>query len=340
MGWMSDLYKVGVSVLCFAYNQEKYIRDTLEGFAMQRTSFPVEFLIHDDASTDGTADIIREYASKYPDRFIPFIEKENQYSKGNSVQALMLGAARGKYLSLCEGDDYWTDPLKLQRQYEALEENPQCSVCVHGTTGIDAGSGKVIRNFPMTDFKEGVIKAADVVHRMFVDFCWDFHTTSYFFRTQMLFDAINEQIEFYVKPMYLDHAMMLLSAYRGDFYYIDQVMSCYRMNVTGSITTVIQDSKKKDQLRIERSEKAIKEAKAFDHTTNQIYHEKISEYIEYMKFYIAEAKGDYRYVLSKEQRRFFDKWPKGAKMRIRIARYIPVFDKLYFGFKDFLKKNR
>ena len=121
-----------VTIRCIAYNQEKYIRDCLEGFVMQKTNFRFEAVVHDDASTDGTAVIIKEYAEKYPDIIKPILETENKYSKHDgSLQRIMEEACKGKDVAFCEGDDYWTDPLKLQKQVDFLESHPDCSLCFH-----------------------------------------------------------------------------------------------------------------------------------------------------------------------------------------------------------------
>lgn len=117
-----------VSIQCAAYNHEPYIEQSLEGFVMQETSFPFEVIVHDDASTDGTADIIRKYESRFPDIIKPIYETENQFSKG-TVEQIMDKACRGKYIALCEGDDWWTDKSKLQKQIEFLETHPNISAC-------------------------------------------------------------------------------------------------------------------------------------------------------------------------------------------------------------------
>lgn len=118
-----------VSICCLAYNHEPYIRQCIEGFLMQKTSFVIEVLIHDDASTDKTADIIREYELKFPDLIKPIYQSENQYSKGIGVtRVYQFSRARGKYIAMCEGDDYWTDPYKLQKQVDFLENNPEFRV--------------------------------------------------------------------------------------------------------------------------------------------------------------------------------------------------------------------
>ena len=115
-----------VSISCATYNHESYIRQCLDGFVMQKTNFEFEILIHDDASTDGTTTIIREYVDKYPNLIKPIFQIENQYSKGVPIsQTYNWPRARGKYIALCEGDDYWTDPYKLQKQVDFLEANPE-----------------------------------------------------------------------------------------------------------------------------------------------------------------------------------------------------------------------
>lgn len=121
-----------VSIRCCTYNQEKYIRDALEGFVMQKTNFRFEAIVHDDVSTDGTADIIREYAEKYPDIIKPIYETENQHSKHDgSLTRIMDAACTGKYIAYCEGDDYWIDPLKLQKQVDFLEAHPEVAYSCH-----------------------------------------------------------------------------------------------------------------------------------------------------------------------------------------------------------------
>ncbi len=124
-----------LSVVCLAYNAAPYIRAALDGFLAQKTGFPFEVLIHDDASTDGTADIIREYADRRPDLIRAVFQRENQFSKGVAVSSTHLWPLiRGEYVAMCEGDDYWTDPLKLQKQVDWLDAHPESSVCFHPVT--------------------------------------------------------------------------------------------------------------------------------------------------------------------------------------------------------------
>jgi len=121
-----------VSICCITYNHASFIRQCLDGFVMQKTNFPIEVLIHDDASTDGTADIIREYEKKYPEIIKPIYQTENQYSKGNKISSTYnFPRIKGKYVAICEGDDYWTDENKLQKQVDFMEANEDYSICFH-----------------------------------------------------------------------------------------------------------------------------------------------------------------------------------------------------------------
>lgn len=121
----TDNNKLIVSICCLTYNHANSIIDTIEGFLMQKTTYRFEILIHDDASTDNTPKIIREYEKKYPELFICIYQQENQYSKGiKPSPTYVWPRAQGKYLAFCEGDDYWIDPYKLQKQIDFLESNP------------------------------------------------------------------------------------------------------------------------------------------------------------------------------------------------------------------------
>ena len=139
-----DNQDIKVTIRCITYNQKDYIRQCLDGFVIQRTNFRFEAIVHDDASTDGTAEIVREYAEKYPDIIKPIFETENQYSKHDgSLGRIMNANTRGKYVAICEGDDYWTDPLKLQKQADFLDANPQCSLTYHACKNVFSTPCKV-----------------------------------------------------------------------------------------------------------------------------------------------------------------------------------------------------
>ncbi|PKD44652.1 glycosyltransferase [Rhodohalobacter barkolensis] len=146
--WDEEIKPI-VSICTITFNHKKYIRDAIEGILIQKTTFPVEIIIHDDASTDSTATIIREYKKEYPDLFRIILQDENQWSKGGgSIYArFVFPEAKGKYIALCEGDDYWTDPLKLQKQVEFMEENPDYGAVFTDYNRLHQDTGNIIYSF-------------------------------------------------------------------------------------------------------------------------------------------------------------------------------------------------
>ncbi len=126
-----------LSIVCPAYNQEGFVAQTLDGFLSQQTSFSFEILIHDDASTDGTARIIAQYAERYPDIIRPFYQQVNQFRQGKPCVPNLFAKARGRYIAYCEADDYWTDPRKLQLQVDFLESHPDYVLTYHDAISFD-----------------------------------------------------------------------------------------------------------------------------------------------------------------------------------------------------------
>ncbi len=206
-----------VSISCITYNHAPYIRQCLDGFLMQKTTFPFEILIHDDASTDGTASIIREYEEKYPEIVKPIYQKENQYSRGVSISATFnWSRAQGEYIALCEGDDYWTDPLKLQKQVDFLEINLEYSGSVHQAV--------IVCNDQIVGiFKKNVAS----------DICIDdlmagrlFHTATVIFRKKIL-----ENIENFPSVLSGDRLLYFLMALNGKIRFFNDSMCIYRKQV-------------------------------------------------------------------------------------------------------------
>ncbi|MCI3946244.1 glycosyltransferase [Pseudomonas syringae] len=126
-----------LSIVCPAYNQEAFIAQALDSFLSQQTRFTYEILINDDASTDGTARIIAQYAERYPTIIRPFYQQVNQYSQGLPCVPGLFAKARGRYIAYCEADDYWTDPCKLQLQVDFLERHPDCVITYHDAFAFD-----------------------------------------------------------------------------------------------------------------------------------------------------------------------------------------------------------
>lgn len=213
-----------VSVCTLAYNHEPYIRECLDGILMQKTNFAFELLIHDDASTDGTADIIREYETKYPDIIKPIYQTENQYSKGVKVSlTYQYPRAKGKYIAMCEGDDYWTDPLKLQKQVDFMEANTDCSLCFHNAEVIYEDKNKKTHIFANIEDRE--YTGAEIYEK------WIIPTASILFRLNSLNKIKHKLLN--KNFIYGDSPLFIALSEVGKLWGINNVMSVYRINSTG-----------------------------------------------------------------------------------------------------------
>ena len=222
--------KYEVSIYCLAYNHERFIRNTLESIINQKTNFAYKVIVHDDASTDGTADIIREYAGKYPDIIFPVYQKENQYSQHIDIFAnYIVPLLEGKYLAVCECDDMWIDSDKLQIQYDYMSSNPDCSMCVHETKIIDVEGNDLGRNFNNSEISR------DYETDEIIDTGGGglFHTSSFFERTEYRL-AVPDV--FSVKGVG-DYPLSIWFSLCGRIHYINRCMSAYRFNVPGSWTS-------------------------------------------------------------------------------------------------------
>ncbi len=214
-----------VSICSITYNHAAFIRQCLDSFLMQQCNFPIEIIINDDCSTDGTTEIIREYAEKYPDKIFPIFHEENLYSQGvrGMFQKFVFPKARGKYIALCEGDDYWTDPLKLQKQVDFLESHPDYSMCCHATTIKTPTSEYVKTHNPCEDCdlstKDILLKGGDYIT-----------TASICFRSALLngFSAFSDGCPVGDYPLQIWCAML------GNVMHLRNVMSVYNYGHEGS----------------------------------------------------------------------------------------------------------
>ncbi|MDR0348216.1 MAG: glycosyltransferase [Tannerella sp.] len=215
-----------VSVRCLVFNQEKYIRQCLDGIVSQKTDFYFEAIVHDDASTDGTADIIREYAQKYPDIIKPIIEIENQYSKHDgSILRIMNEACRGKYIAYCEGDDYWTDPLKLQKQVDVLEANPDVMMVYTGFQTVDE-EGNMLYRYDF-DYNMRISKSGCVFDRFL--YRNPVMTVSSIFRREVFFSKYKTE-----STNGVDYLAFMCAAVMGKVVYLSEKTCCYRKHAAST----------------------------------------------------------------------------------------------------------
>lgn len=224
-----------VSVVCITYNHEQYIREAIESFLMQETSFPFEIIIHDDASTDNTPDIIKEYHSRYPDIIRPIFQKENQFSQGGFKPSFYAVAhSDSKYIALCEGDDYWVSKNKLQIQIEAMEIHPELDFSFHSAYRLN----DVIRDDkPSWDYGDNQLLYPDSILSCVGSFA---PTASYVVRREVMG---NMPDWFFNKAPVGDFFLEMYGAKRGGCLYINLPMSIYRTGVPSSWTAKMTNYK-------------------------------------------------------------------------------------------------
>lgn len=286
-----------VSVTVGAYQHADYIRACLDGILMQKTDFPYEILIHDDASTDGTAQIIREYASKHPDLIFPIYQSENQFSKGvRGLLTFIFPQCRGKYIAICEGDDYWTDPLKLQQQVDFLEAHEEYAGCSHNTRIIYEDGGKDDA-FTVTSTVKDSYTIDDITKGLIY-----FHTTSMLYRNIFKGKFPQQYLTDYMGDWFL----LMAHADIGPIKYIDSVMSVYRIHSHGIW------SKLSDIEQIERNLKAII---AFNNVFDHKYEENFLNL--FTRIFLNLCKNE-NYTFHED---FFDNMGRGDLLKIIAYAY-------------------
>lgn len=311
-----------VSINCITYNHEKFIENTLKSFLNQKTNFKFEILIHDDASTDKTKFIIKEYAEKYPNIIKPIIQEENQYSKGIKRIGYLFNEkrAKGKYIAWCEGDDYWNDELKLQKQVDIMEKDEDISMCFHAAIIKDESTG--VKREEHAYNKNCFASVKDIILKG-GSFC---PTASIIYPRKMM-----EYIpDFYMRAHVGDYPLQMILASLGKVYYIDETMAVYRTNVNGSWTKGILSGKDVFQNIVNNIENDIKLLEEFNEFTNFKYDEFVKIKIKECKFNILVINGDLKRLKSEKYINMFKNLSIKSKMKIYFRKNSPVlFLKLY-----------
>ena len=212
-----------VAIKCLVYDHEPYLRDCLEGFVMQQTNFPFVAIVHDDASTDNSAAIIREYEEKYPDIIKPIYEAENQYSKRDGSVGRIMNAAvdatGAKYIAMCEGDDYWTDPLKLQKQVDFMEANPEYGLCYAKAYRYNEELKKYI----------GVKGSARAeVYELSIQGTHHISTPTILMRQSLFLNCLSDSSFLLNNGLFTDSSLWWWFAANSKLYFMDDVVAVYR----------------------------------------------------------------------------------------------------------------
>ena len=210
-----------VSVLVMTYDHARYIAQALDGALMQETRFPVEILVSEDCSTDGTREIVQAYAERHPERVRLLLSERNLHS--NAVVVRGFEAARGRYMALLDGDDYWTSPHKLRKQVEFLERHPECSMCFHNALVVDESGQRPPRPWTPPGRRE-ISTLADIWMGNFIATC-----------SAMYRAGVVGRIPDWYLPLFpiTDWPLHILHAERGLIGYIDDVMGVYRHHPGG-----------------------------------------------------------------------------------------------------------
>ena len=311
-----------VSIACITYNHEKYIAEALDSFLMQKVNFKYEILIHDDASTDRTAEIIKSYHEKYPDIIKPILQEENKMSKGVKKVNYKYNhsRAKGKYIAICEGDDYWSDPDKLQIQVDYLEKHPECSMCFHASDIISGSKGKVGEMRPYN--KDCISSTDDIIlgDGGFIP------TNSIVYRKHAMDNAPN----FYIEAPVGDYPLQIITSSQSYAYYINKAMSVYRIGVVGSWTSTLNRSRNRDEKKI----KLLNELNQMLNEVNEYYDGKylksINKRIQMNEFEALKAQKDIKKLKDEKYRSFYNSLGIKEKILIYLNCYMPrTYDMLF-----------
>jgi hypothetical protein len=227
-----------VSVFSWAYNHVEFIRESIDSILIQETTFPVEIIIHDDASTDGTTEIIREYEAKYPHLFRNIIQTENQWSQGKSVVAPIFIAPRGELIALTHGDDYWNSGSKLQVQVNYLLENNSCSCCFHLAHVVNTES-RVVESCSFRPNRNSYNTT-----ECLLELGKQYATNSMLFRRTALSSTPQ-----WMREEFSDAFMELQLSRHGSIDFLDLTLSCYRIHESGVWSRLSLEQRLREQLR-------------------------------------------------------------------------------------------
>ncbi len=300
-----------VSIVCCTYNQCQYIRDALDGFLMQKTDFEFEVLVHDDASTDGTADIIREYEQKYPNIIKPIYQNDNQYSQGISIKKeFIIPRVSGKYIALCEGDDFWTDPLKLQKQVDFLEAHPEYTLCATACVWRNMRDNVDEDQFIISEDMDVSVEDIIVEKNGRI-----FPTVSVLVRKEIYTVIPNWMKVFTIG----DTPLFIYAGINGRIRMLADITCVYRWYAKGSWTVSMNNTEKNLYFK----QRSVLGFEQLNVETNYKYSECISETLHKIKFDMAVLQKDWTNIVSKEYRDVWNNLSFKSKLSIFLQCKMP-----------------
>ena len=284
-----------VTVCCICYNQKNTVGRMLDSILSQKTTFSFEIIVHDDASTDGTRQIIERYAQENPDKIIPVLQTENQYRKGGRPDLYIIPLVNGKYVAFCEGDDYWSDDKKLQQQVDALDAYPSCSIAVHNVRKKRAADGKDFGMFPPIPVPEGYLKAEEYIKQELENGHWMFQISSLMIRSDVLKQYYREFEHGFMREFMVgDFPLIMYALSKGDAYYINRDMSVYSVESGGFMSSIKRN--RKQAIRVNRS--YIAGIEGFDQFTNHRFHKYTKKAIHRRRFELLILERKFKTIVS------------------------------------------
>jgi len=298
-----------VSIVCDTYNHAPYVKRALDGFLCQETDFPFEIVVHDDASTDGTADIIRAYEKEHPDLFRCVYRTENIYRKDPKIlEHYVFPLARGKYIAICEGDDYWTSPHKLQKQISYMEAHPECTLCVCAADLVDPEGNGIgsVSPYPLdTDVPtEDVIRGGGG----FVA------TASIVAPTRLA----QNRAAFCDMTDVDDAVLQIWFASNGTTHYFSESMCAYRQSVPGSWTMTYHASGRETQVR--HHEGLARALRAFDTESGYRWHDAVDLNATYQEYEVLRMTNDLPALKKPPYRARYLTLPLKRRIRMHLVR--------------------
>ena len=324
-----------VSIVCTTYNHEKFIANAIDSFLMQVTDFDFEILIGEDCSTDKTRKIVDEYAKLNPNKITLVTSEKNVGAMQNFYR--LFQRSKGKYIAICEGDDFWIDPLKLQKQVDYLEENPECTLCFHNGEVVDSLNKKLDRlvvpwlknNKKYFGDKSKRYTAGELALLGYIP------TASFLFPKFLL----ENPPEWSFRSVVGDNVIKLITASHGYAYYMNEVMSSYRIGVGGSATTSWLKENNTKEKQIRHNQRFIELFDNFNEYSCGKFEVELDHAKRIFEFQNCVIQGEWRNIKSTRYKEVYELLNQTEKIKIFFNCSFPAVYSKLIVMKRFIKKT-
>lgn len=314
-----------ITVVLMTYNHREYIKQTLDSILSQIIDVDFDVLIHDDCSDDGTYQILLDYQNKHAEKIRIIRQKSRKFlTDGFNMMICnyVVPYINSKYVAYCDGDDYWCDNRKLQKQYDFMKSHLDYSMCFHCAYQLRPNNDMSSKWFIKP---EGDIGLEDLINEQPGI---PIATSSLFVRTEIFKNFSNWRRAYSVE----DLPLYMTAALEGKIHRLSDVMCVYRQFSVGSWSS--QNINNIDRL-ISHQKNLIKGATFFDEQTGYIYHSLVVNHIEGCEFRIARLKNDFKTIFSKKNRRFTKHLSKKEKISLKLQYRLPyLYNLLHKKKKD------